>query len=184
MYQAIPVPQINITILKGQAQRPAEGTFPWGAEGALPCPDRRAGQKMELERRRGRGRWLPWGTEQKHVVIWGGGRNSISEALVPFQEERLGTGPREKEPQGRSGSHPSCIGTESLRVTVLRAAHHLAQPGTAKLGSQAARVLHPRGPVSAVHLLRESHGPDCCSCCFWINALHCRDFPEGTKKNF
>lgn len=154
MYQAIPVPQINITILKGRAQRPAEGTFPWGAEGALPCPDWRAGQKMELGRRRGRGRWLPWGTEQKHAVIQGGGRNSVSEALVPFQEERLGRGPREKEPQGSSGSHPTCICTESLRVMLLRAARHLAQPGTTELGSQVARVLHPQGPVSAVHLLR------------------------------
>lgn len=37
---------------------------------------------------------------------------------------------------GQPGSHPTCICTESLRVMLLRAAHHLAQPGTPELGSQ------------------------------------------------
>ena len=68
------MPQINITILKGQAQRPAEGTFPWGAEGALPCPDRRAGQKMELGRRRGQGQMAPLGHRAEACCHLGGRR--------------------------------------------------------------------------------------------------------------
>lgn len=68
VYQAIPVPQINITILSCRAQRPAEGTFPWGAEGALPCPDRRAGQKMELGGGGAGADGSLGGTEQKHAA--------------------------------------------------------------------------------------------------------------------
>lgn len=73
VYPAIPVPQINITILKGQA------------------PAKTSKQASERDLPLGVGRE---GGEKGQVVIQGGGRgNSISEALGPFPRGQTGEGP-------------------------------------------------------------------------------------------
>ena len=47
----------------------------------------------------------------------------------------MGTGPQEKEPQGSSGSHPTCICTASLRGTVLE--QHITLHSPAQLNQEA-----------------------------------------------
>ena len=178
------MPQINITILKGQAQRPAEGTFPWGAERALPCPDRTAGQKIDLGRRRGRGRWLPWGTEQKHAVNCGEEGILFLRLWSPSKRKGWGQDHGRRSLRAALGLTPPAFAPKASGSRSCEQHITLHSPAQQSREAKRPRVLHPRGPVSAVHLLRESHGPGRCSCCFWINALRCRDFPEGRKKNF
>lgn len=140
-------------------------------------------------------RWSPWGGPGRSRMSpsglssrWGGGQNSISEALASFQEERWDgalSPSQEMEPGGSSGCHPTCLHTACLTLFVLRL-------GVRRPPARFLRCRHPhstvprlqttlhgpaesnredprRSPTSAVHLLPVSCGPGHRACCFWTN---------------